>query len=31
MKIVHIFGPVPGPEEGLWALEEEGETMNEFD
>jgi hypothetical protein len=30
MKIVHIFGPVHDPDEGLWALEEEGEAANEF-
>lgn len=31
MKIVHIFGPKQDPEEGLWALEQEGEAMNEFE
>ncbi len=33
MKIVHIFAPENGVEkgEGLWAVEYEGEGMNEFD
>jgi hypothetical protein len=31
MKIVHIFGPKQNPDEGLWALEQEGEAMNEFE
>ena len=33
MKIVHIFAPENSAEigEGLWAVEYEGEKMNEFD
>ena len=33
MKIVHIFGPEGGAEngEGLWAVEYEGEGVNEFE
>jgi hypothetical protein len=31
MKIVHIFGPDGDPEEGLWALVQKGEAMNEFE
>ena len=33
MKIVHIFAPESGAEkgEGLWAVEYEGEEMNEFE
>jgi hypothetical protein len=31
MKIVHIFGPALNPDEGLWALEQDGEAANEFE
>ena len=33
MKIIHIFGPEEGPEEGegLWTVEYEGESLNAFE